>query len=453
MQVENTQNQRITAEKPRNITASDTIDFAHELKNQQSFNMKFSQKIDTLATTQAAYPTQPESNNIKLGTLSGDNKTVAQLLLANPELKAKTWSIIHNPVNQNKAFHQISAGKEIFYNPKTQELHWSKLSSFENNSPENNIPGFSSATRSVFSASSLPQKTPSPDSGTDQKIILGQINQDNPTISNLLSQQSDFKAQRWDIIHSEINQNKAFTKIPNGTMVYIDSKTKELSWNKPLSGKDLKTVSSITDSNISNSNISNNSLINSTDNNAILARKLDDAVKPFMGTEYKHLDCYTLVVNGLENMGIQYRGKDSLSRQLLQRAQVDGRANNAYFTGEGLTEALGDKVYTKAITQVNNIAQQSKDIFQEMKNLMKKGDILSFSLQTKGHTGVISQNKEQWTYINSGRLDNSISTNAPRHGVGEETLLSEINNWVKLAQQRKESLQITVGRLDKQKFA
>ena len=459
MQVENTQKQRITAEKPRNITVSDKIDIASELKNQQTFNVKFSQKIDTLATTQAAYPKSPEPNKIKLGTLSGDNKTVAQLLLANPELKAKTWSIIHNPINQNKAFHQISAGKEIFYNPKTQELHWSKLSSSENNSHENNTPGFDSVARAVFSASSLPDTTLSPASGSAQKIMLGQINQENPTISNLLSQQSDFKAQRWDIIHSKINQNKAFTKIPGGTMIYIDSKTKELSWNKPLPGKDLKTVSSITDNKvisnkvISNKVVTSSSVINSTDNNAILARKLDDAVKPFMGTEYKHLDCYTLVVNGLENMGIQYRGKGSLSRQLLQRAQVDGRADNAYFTGEGITEALGDKVYTRAITHVNNIAQQSKDIFQEMKNLMKKGDILSFSLQTKGHTGVISQNKEQWTYINSGRLDNSISTNAPRHGVGEETLLNEINNWVKLAQQRKESLQITVGRLDKQKFA
>ena len=453
MQVENTRNQPVTTEKPRNISVSHTIDFARELKNQQTFNVNSSQKIDTLSTTHAASPASPEPGNIKLGTLSGDNKTVAQLLLANPELKAKTWSIIHNPVNQNKAFHQISAGKAIFYNSKTQELHWSKLSSSENNSPENTPPGFNSATRAVFSASSLPQKTPSTDSVTDQKIILGQINQDNPTISNLLSQQSDFKAQRWDIIHSEINQNKAFTKIPNGTMIYIDSKTRELSWNKPLSGKNLKAVSSVTHSDISNSNVTNTSVINSTDNNAILARKLDDAVKPFMGTEYKHLDCYTLVVNGLENMGIQYRGKGSLSRQLLHRAQVDGRADNAYFTGEGITEALGDKVYTKAVTQVNNIAQQSNDIFQEMKNLMKKGDILSFSLQTKGHTGVISQNKEQWTYINSGRLDNSINTNAPRHGVGEETLLNEINNWVKLAQQRKESLQITVGRLDKQKFA
>ncbi len=76
-----------------------------------------------------------------------------------------------------------------------------------------------------------------------------------------------------------------------------------------------------------------------------------------------------------------------------------------------------------------------------MQNLMKKGDILSFSLETRGHTGIISQNEKQWTYINSGRLDHSISQNAPRHSVGEETLLSKINNWIKLAHKRNEALQ------------
>ncbi len=140
-------------------------------------------------------------------------------------------------------------------------------------------------------------------------------------------------------------------------------------------------------------------------------------------------------------MGVRYRGQDSLSKELLLMAQTEGRANNAYFTGEGITEAMGEKVYTHAITRVNNIDQQSRAIFQEMQNLMKKGDILSFSLETRGHTGITSQNEKQWTYIKSGRLDHSISQNAPRHSVGEETLLSKINNWIKLAHKRNEALQ------------
>ena len=185
----------------------------------------------------------------------------------------------------------------------------------------------------------------------------------------------------------------------------------------------------------------------------MLSNKLDDAVKPFMGTPYKNLDCYTLVVNGLENMGIEYRGKNGLRAQLLQMARAESRVKNAYFTGEGITQAMGKKVYTKAVFKVNDINQQSKDIYQEMKNLMQKGDILSFSLGSKGHTGIISQHQEQWTYINSGRLDHSINKNSPKHGVGEENLLDEISNWIKLSQRRKEPLQITIGRVDSNKLA
>ncbi|MCK5666388.1 MAG: hypothetical protein KAI17_23015 [Thiotrichaceae bacterium] len=36
-----------------------------------------------------------------------------------------------------------------------------------------------------------------------------------------------------------------------------------------------------------------------SDNNLILSKKLDDAVKSFMGADYKDIDGYTLVVNGL----------------------------------------------------------------------------------------------------------------------------------------------------------
>ena len=432
MQIDNIEKQAISVDKARQAIGSGSSDFSLTLKNQQTFNEQFSQKIDTFPTSIHPTTTLPEPGIIKLGTLSGNNKTVAQLLLANQALKSSTWSIIHNQVNKNKAFHQISAGKEIFYNQQTQELQWSE-------SKNTNIQN-SQRQKNIFSTTSLPSFT----TEAKQKIILGEVNQDNPTISNLLSQQSDYKAQRWDIIHSDVNKHKPFTKIPNGTTIYIDNKTKELSWNR-------STPASASASEHKESIVSH--IDNQVDKNKILAKKLDDAVKPFMGTQYKHLDCYTLVVNGLENMGIRYRGKGNISAQLLQRAQLDGRASHAYFTGEGLTEALGDKIYTRAITQVNNIDQQSQAVFQEMQDLMKKGDILSFSLQTKGHTGVISQNKKQWTYINSGRMDHSITSNAPRHGVGEESLLSEINNWIKLAQQRKESLQITVGRIDKQKFA
>ncbi len=405
--------------------ANIALNFSSVLKTQANFSAQISQKIDAISMSpkineQTIQPTtSTTSDTMTLGSLSSKNKTVAQLLLNNPELKAKTWAIIHDPVNRNKAFNQIATGKTIYYNPKTQELHWSDS---KNTQSSNHTLMASTLSMRVSIHSS---------SETGDKVVLGQINQTNPTISNLLSQKSNYKTQRWTIIHSEVNKNKEFTKIPTDTTIYIDKKTKELSWKHS----------------------SQNNIAEQNNKKNILAQKLDDAVKPFMGTEYKHLDCYTLLVNGLENMGIRYRGKDSISSQLLQRAQLDGRSSHAYFTGEGLTEALGNKVYSKAITQIDNISQQSQSVFQEMKSLMQKGDILSFSLETRGHTGIISHNQEQWTYINSGRMDHSITNSAPRHGVGEESLLSEINNWIKLAQKNNEALKITVGRLDKQKFA
>lgn len=438
MRVENTEKQSILTNKLQKSVVSGATDFANILSTQKHSGVGLSQKSDLLAANQASLSL--ESSNINLGILSGKNKSVAQLLLANPTLKSKTWSIIHNSINQNKAFKQITAGKTIYFNPKTQELSWSESKHDRLGKPVHN------ADNNPLSAISyLPDSNPVISSESEKIIIIGQINQSNPTISDLLSQQSDLKAKRWSIIHSELNKNKEYTKIPNGTTIYIDKKSNELSWKTP--DNSLQTITSMADKTNDNSTSSH------TINKRILASKLDDAVKPFIGTEYKHLDCYTLVVNGLENMGIRYRGKGNLGSQLLHRAQLDGRARNAYLTGEGLTEALGDKIYTKAITRIKNIDQQSQAVFQEMQNLMKKGDILSFSLQSKGHTGIISQNNKQWTYINSGRMDHSITSNAPRHGVGEESLLSEISNWIKLAQKRQEALQITVGRLDRQKIA
>ncbi len=394
-------------------------DFAKDF----TFQQLISQKSDTTTiTTKTIATSRPSDNLLSLGTLSGANKNVAQLLLANPALKAKTWFIIHNPVNQTKAFHKIPSGQEIYFNMQTQEISWPKN---RLHSPKQQYKQVSSQQDSVSRAIATPI------SAAPQKKVLGQLTSHQSTVLSLLAQQDEFRSQRWNIIHSSLNKHKAFTQIPKGATVFIDTHSKEISWQSP----DKQMTQPI------------------FDNNTLLARKLDDAVKPFMGTDYKKMDCYTLVVNGLENMGVHYRGKGSLSRQLLQMAQTEGKVNNAYFTGEGITQAMGEKVYAHSITKVQNIEQQSQAIFKDMQALIKAGDILSFSLESKGHTGIISQNQQQWTYINSGRLDHSINDNAPKQGVGEEVLVKEITNWLKRAKRYHESLQITVGRLDSQKFS
>ena len=412
LNVQNIETQATTAARVNDSKSESTSEFSGILKNKALNGQKLSShNIDTSI--------QKDANIINLGRLDKQNSSVAHLLLANPELKSKTWSIIHQPINKNKAFQNIPSGSQIAYNKESGELSWKQEKSSQ--TALINHHNVSIDPTKISAQNTLP--------ATENKMLLGTLNKQLSTVSQLLSQNNDFKSQRWNIIYSDVNKNKAFTKIPEGSQVYIDKTSKEISWTSAVKNSP------------------------ASDHTTIMAHKLDDAVKPFMGTPYKKLDCYNLVVHGLQNMGISYRGKDSLSRQLMQMARAEGRVDNAYFTGEGITKAIGGEVYSKSIVHVQNTQKQSKDIYHEMRKLMQKGDILSFSLESKGHTGVISKSQDQWTFINSGHLDHSINKGSPQHGVGEETLVDEINNWIKLAHKRKESLQITVGRLDAKKLA
>lgn len=434
MQIQNIGKPQLSSTEGTNSSTYSSTEFSAVYKHQalivaDPVKQSLSTKAPDIRSSRQENGTKVTADRINLGALSKKNSTIAHLLLSNPDLKAETWSIIHNPINKNKVFTQIPLGSQIFYNKQSGELSW------HTNSQNKSIPAKNPLKSQLLNQSEA--AISSSHNSSSNKVSLGIINSNASTVSKLLSNNNDYKSELWNIIHSTINKDKPFTKIPSGSTIYIDSKTKEISWSVPENKLSKTSQISTTDSNL----------------NTIISSKLDDAVKPFMGTAYKNLDCYTLVVNGLKNMGVSYRGKNGLSGQLLQMARAEGRVENAYFTGEGITRAMGEKVYSKAIIRVDNINQQSKAIYQEMKNLMQKGDILSFSLESKGHTGIISHNQDQWTYINSGRLDHSINKNAPKHGVGEENLQDEISNWIKLAQRRKESLKITIGRLDSNKLA
>ncbi len=101
---------------------------------------------------------------------------------------------------------------------------------------------------------------------------------------------------------------------------------------------------------------------------------------------------------------------------------------------------------------MTNWKQQAQALIREMEPLLDKGQILSFSTEKRGHTGIVSQQDNQWTFINSGRLDNSVASGSVRHGVGEEVLQEEIHNWFKLAHAKRETLTVTLGRLEQSKI-
>ncbi len=87
-------------------------------------------------------------------------------------------------------------------------------------------------------------------------------------------------------------------------------------------------------------------------------------------------------------------------------------------------------------------------IYSEIAPHLQKGQILSFSTPTRGHTGVVSRKGEEWTYINSGIIDNQMTPGRVSERVGEERLKAEIRNWFTLAANRKESLTVTLGQID-----
>lgn len=184
-----------------------------------------------------------------------------------------------------------------------------------------------------------------------------------------------------------------------------------------------------------------------------ISEKLLSAAENFMGKNYNEINCYELVVESLEKSGVNYKGKNGIASYLANLAKTQRLPVNAYMTGEGLVAATGSMQYYKKIDSVNDPVALSKKITDEMQNSLEKGSLLSFSMRTRGHTGIISKSDSDWTFINSGKMDNNIRAGNLKKAVGEEPLQAEILNWLRLAADKKEGLTITLGKLEDQKIA
>ncbi len=270
-------------------------------------------------------------------------------------------------------------------------------------------------------------------------VSIGTITRDMPTVSHLLVKHPQYQKDCWRIIHAETNQNKPFGRIRAGETIYIDPVTREITWGKKQASKQSLVAGD------------RNPDLDKSDE--ILSTRLIDAVKPYIGTSYKKIDCYELVVNGIKSLGYRYHGQEGIKNSLMKMAVHDKLPANAYLTGEGLTEKTGKTMVSKSYGNIDNPAQSARKFIHEINPLFKEGRILSFSTLTKGHTGIISKLKNQWTFINSGRMDNSVGKNVNTHEVGEEFLTDEIENWFALAKTHREPLKITIGTLDKKKLA
>ena len=273
--------------------------------------------------------------------------------------------------------------------------------------------------------------------GDDDSVCIGTITDKIPTVSELLYA-AGYKKECWNILAKDVNSGKPFRRIPPGTKIYLDHNTSEIRWDQKS-----EATTETPDKNQAQPTVQN----------TLSQIPLNHAVSKFIGRDYDQMDCYEMVVEGLKDMGVSYQGRNGLGRYLMAKAKGEGLALNHYLNGEGLVKAAGESVYHKRLLHVRSPETQAKTIMDEMETVLKTGQILSFSTQSRGHTGVISRQENTWTFINSGTMDHNIAGNNGSKGVGEEILAKELENWLKLAEQRGEGLQITLGDIDPSKLA
>lgn len=86
-------------------------------------------------------------------------------------------------------------------------------------------PGFARQLEAVMEKQTMGRSLAS-----ENKIHLGTITARQPTVSHLLAVNEDFKDDCWKIVHSRFNSDKPYTRISEGTEIFLDPSTKEISW-------------------------------------------------------------------------------------------------------------------------------------------------------------------------------------------------------------------------------
>lgn len=297
-------------------------------------------------------------------------------------------------------------------------------------------------------------------------VKIGTISSKTPTVSNILIQNPALKKECWNIIYASQNEGKEYTRIRAGTDIYLNPETKELLWgdmiqkttsapafaDAPPRADNPETAGAVLRPGQENLIAQQMSAGPDAQTNG-LSEKLVKAVEPMIGKTYSDINCYELLVNGLSKLGVRYTGRGGLGRKLMARAMDKGLPMNTYLNGEGLIELSGSKVYGRSFLKINDAAGQAKKVIQEIAPHLEKGSVLSFSTESRGHTGIVSNKNGKWTFINSGVMDNPVDSIIAPKGVGEEKLKEEIENWFHLAAERNESLVITLGKFNQNKLA
>ena len=272
-------------------------------------------------------------------------------------------------------------------------------------------------------------------------VSLGKVTRQTPNVSSLLVKHPVYKKDCWRILYSQANRDKPYTRIRPGTEIFLDPKTREVVWGKMRPAPEAsKAVASAKQPPAATEQ-------KSPATDKTFSERLVGAVKPLYGKPYDEINCYELLVKGLTNLGVRYQGAGGLGRKLMVMAREQGLPMNAYFNGEGLIAASGSPVYSKTLLQVRSPEKQASQLLKEIEPHLEKGQILSFSIHSRGHTGIVSRANDTWTLINSGKMDHTLNSKNLPKGVGEESLAAEVRDWFELARARRPAISCTSMRM------
>lgn len=314
-------------------------------------------------------------------------------------------------------------------------------------------------------ASQIRKPDRTPEKRATQPVSLGRLGPEARTVSHLLIRHEVYGKRCWSIIKSELNRSKEYASIPAGSEVLIDPDTEEISWKRPGQEALAATPPKEEQAAALSSEIvqagareklkdtPGSSSAEAAAPSAPLPEKFVRALRHYIGTPYRQLDCYELVVKGLEQLGLQYRGQDGLQAHLIAQARDSNLPLNAFLNGEGLIDSAGQVLYDRTFSLGGSRQSQHRKIWKELEPLLEPGSLISFSTRDSGHTGLIARREGKWTLINSGRMDHDLQSGRVSQRVGEEGLEQEINNWLSKARRSRGSLSIKLGRLDTTKMA
>lgn len=386
------------------------------------------------------------SQPVVLGTLDAAHPTISHLLADHPRYDQDKWNILHSPENRDKQYTRIKSGSVVTLDPATLSLGWSRpLAAKKQGGPD---PG--AATAAPVDPAAAPSSL----------VSLGNLSAAQPSVSQLLRSHPVYGSECWQILKAEVNSQKNYATIRRGTEIALNPQTKELVWGQgdqppisqghkgaaplhPTFGAAVAAEEAITPTLAG----SGGEVVAGRTEPDPFSANLAEGLKAHIGKSYQRLNCYNLVVQGLKEQGVQYLGQGGLEAKLEQVARAEGKASNSYLNGEGLVKVGGTEVYQQRVPVVNDPKNEAKKLYAAMEPYLQKGYVLSFSTPTRGHTGIVSRKGEEWTYINSGRLDHNTEESRVRKGVGEEYLQGELENWCIMAARRKEPLQVTMGRM------